>query len=149
MRPFLPFLFAILAFSLSGCSRHPMPPIKDAEALRKDCLALYQEYLNYQVPTNAPNFDYQNGLGFKEIPREKWGSSILELNPYMVCIYQDGVQIWIELSKRGNLGYGQAYHVSSNPDLPPPSFTTSNHFVFKPASYNGIYIVEQQLPWNK
>lgn len=142
MRSLPLILLALVAFSVAGCGRAKMPPIKDVEVLRKDCLTLYQEFSRLEIPTNDPHFNYQTSLGIREIPQGQWSGSIKDLNPYMVCIYGDGVQIWVVTAKQKN---GEAYHVSSRPELLPPAFTVSNHFVFEGTDFKGVYLVKQKI----
>jgi hypothetical protein len=149
MRLLLPSLILSFCLILISCSRHHLPPIKDSAALQKDCSNLYQQFpADEKLPTNSPNFDYQHDLDIRIIPKDKWSDSILALHPYMVCSYQNGIQIWIQWSKHYD---GEAYFVAFNPELPPPSYDPSNDFIFTNSTFSGIYEVRQktQSPYHK
>jgi len=135
-------LILLLSLLLVSCSRNHLPPIKDSAALQKDCSLLYQQFPVSEIPTNAPDFDYQHGLGIRIIPKDKWPDSILALHPYMVCGYQGGIQIWISFSQHQD---GEAYYVAFDPKSPPPTYVASNDFVFKNTTFKGIYEVRQKV----
>jgi hypothetical protein len=141
MRPLLLALILPFCLLLVSCSRHHLPPITDSVALHKDCSILYQQFPVSETRTNVPNFDYQHSLGIRIIPKEKWPDSVRSLLPYMVCTYQGGVQIWIEWSQHHD---GEAYYVAFDPELPPPAYVTSNDFIFRNTTLNGIYEVRQK-----
>jgi hypothetical protein len=137
--------FLLFCLLLVSCSRHHLPPIEDAVALHKDCSLLYRQFPVGEIPTNAPDFDYEHSLSIRTIAKDKWPDSILTLHPYMVCSYQGGIQIWIALSQHRQIVEAGAYYVAFDPELPPPPHVSSNYFVFSNTPFRGIYEVRQKF----
>src|SRR5258708_4774725 len=119
---FLPAIL-ILPFCLLlvSCAKQSLPPIKDAEVLRKECSALFQKLPTEEIPTNASPYTYISK--FHEIPKEQWPPSVAALNPIHVSKNNGG--IWIVLkSKAGVLENGHifmGYYVLVIPNKMPPS----------------------------
>jgi hypothetical protein len=138
------FLILFFCLASASCARHELPPVKDAEALHKDCAILFEQFPVDELPTNAFNYDYQHSLGLRIIPQGKWLPSILALHPYMVCSYQGGIQMWISdvpFKEQGKLWNG--YYVVVKPELPPPPQAATNHFVFSHTDQDGILLLKQ------
>jgi len=140
----LPFaLIPPLCWLLVSCSRHQLPPIKDAELLRKDCALLFEQFPVSELSTNVPDYEYQHSLGFRKIPQDKWPSSIAALHPYLVCSYQGGIQMWIAGVEEGKIWHG--YYIDVKPEVPPPPQAASNHFVFQQTYKARIFLLKQKF----
>jgi hypothetical protein len=138
------FLVLFCCLAVTSCNRHKLPPIKDAAVLHKDSAILYEQFPASELPTNAPNYDYQHSLGFRIIPKDKWLPSILDLHPYMVCSYQGGIQMWIVWPRYKDEGkYWNGYYVVVNPAQPPPPQAATNHFVFNRTDTDGVLLLKQ------
>jgi len=141
----LPFaLIPPLCWLLVSCSRHQLPPIKDAELLRKDCALLFEQFPVSKLSTNVPDYEYQHSIGFRKIPQDKWSSSIAALHPYLVCSYQGGIQMWIAelpIKEQGKLWQG--YFIVVKPEEPPPPQAATNQFVFQQTEKAGILLLKQ------
>ena len=100
---------------------------------------LYQQFPVDKTPTNAPDFDHLHALGIRRIPTDRWTPSIASLNPYFVCSYDGGVQVWIDLGKEG-----EAYYVHVDSNAPLPAYNQSNRFVFQKTTWAEIYKLTQK-----
>ena len=144
-RPLKATLFLPLYCSLLvSCSRHVLPPIKDAELLRKDCALLLEQFPVSELSTNVPEYWWQHSLGFHKIPEANWPPSISALHPYLVCSYQGGLQMWIvnlPIKEQGELWQG--YFVVVKPEQPPPPQAATNYFVFQQTDKAGILLLKQ------
>lgn len=144
MRAHPSFLILLSGLMIVSCARHELPPVKDAEALRKDCAILYEQFPVSELSTNAPDYQYQHGLGIRKISNDKWPPSILALHPYMVCNDQGGIALWIVPSKNADQGkWWNGYYVVVNPKQPTPQAAT-HHMVFSPTKQNGILLMKQE-----
>jgi hypothetical protein len=151
------FLTAILILPfyllLVSCSRENLPPIKDAETLRKECSVLFQKFPTEQIPTNivAKRFT----LKFHEISQEQWPPSVAALNPVGVRKNIAGIFIYLKAERKrienGNFIIG--YFVLINPNkIPLPNEASmlifsrnSLGFIFKSTDFGDIYVVEQPM----
>jgi hypothetical protein len=134
-------LFLALLMLPISCGRKELPRITNPTGLQQDCSTLCAEFPADKTPTNAPDFDYQHRLGIRKIPSDKWPATVAALRPYMVCCYQDGIQIWIDMGNRG----AEAYYVPAASTSSLPIFTAANRFVFEKTEWEGIFTVNQKF----
>ena len=134
----LALVFCLLQIS---CGKKQLPSITDPKALQQDCSMLCVEFPTDKTPTNAPDFDYQHGLGIRKIPKNQWPASIAALRPYMVCSYQQGIQIWILIG----CSDGGAYYVPADSTSPLPDYRAANGFIFEKTEWEGIFSVKQKF----
>ena len=127
-----------------SCGQKHLPPITNAAALRRDCSTLYQQFPVDKTPTNAPDFEYQRGLGIRKIPEDKWPPSIAAMHPYMVCSYEAGLQIWIIWDEDKDDG-GVAYYIPATTNSPLPDYNRANRFRFEKTEWDGIYQLKQKF----
>jgi hypothetical protein len=143
----LAFLSSLL---LVSCSQNNLASIKDPEALRKDCTALYQQFSITEDTNQIVKYgrSYKNRV-FRKIPKENWPSSILALKPFDVDRDNFGICIWIKtnnpnlenLTIAGNW-VAKGYFVSCDFKTIPPSIGMGGgggRFFFKETEVNGIY----------
>ena len=137
------FLVLLCSLALTSCNSYKLPPIKDGVVLRQDAALLYEQFPVSEVPTNVPDYDYQNSLGIRIIPKPNWPHSILDLHPYMVCSYKGGIQLWImALSLKAQGKHWSGYYVVVNPAATQPQDAT-NHFVFGSTDKDGVQFLKQ------
>ena len=131
-----------------------LPQIKDPNALRQDCVLLFQQFPPEVVPTNSPVFTMlaRGQLVAREIPESVWPASIQLLHPFKVTRDEYAVCIWIlhnpDLGGRViNLGEepeknwdAKGYYVQINPRQSPPRSTIHGMAAYnlKATGYEGI-----------
>jgi len=140
MRALLAFLILSFCLLLASCNRQTLPPIKDAEKLRKECAALYQQFPTPEIPTNT----FPRPTPFK-IPQEKWPSSVVAFNP--IGVSEDSVGIFIffpesEFKRAENERVIVGYFVHINLNETPFHEHHLGLFTFKNTEFSGIYQVE-------
>jgi hypothetical protein len=142
MRVLTKLLMCFCSLMMVSCSCHELPPVKDAEALRKDCAILLNQFPPRELPTNEPN----QQLGIRPIPKAKWLSSIQALQPSQVYSYGGGILLWIDGTRSmKDIGkYWNGYYIIVNPELPAPPQAATNHFVFSPTKQDGIHLMKQE-----
>lgn len=137
----LAFILILALFWLvASCNRHKLPPVKDAAALRNDCAVLYEQFPVSELSTN----DYEQSLGIRKIPQDKWLPTIVSLHPYMVCSYQGGIQMWIYWPGHKDEGkFWNGYYVSVKSEQPPPPQAATNRFVIQRTDHDGVFLLKQ------
>ena len=141
MRALLVFLIFSFCLLQVSCNQQTLPPIKDAETLRKECAALYQQFPTPEIPTNS----FPRPTLFK-ISREKWPPSVVALNPIEVSKDTVGVFILLpesEFKRTENEKVIVGYFVHINLNETPFYRHHLELFTFKNTEFGGIYQVER------
>lgn len=107
----------VLAASLllvSCGKKASLPPIKDGQSLRRECVALIQQFPEGTIPSNG------------------WPKAVRALKPIRVTRERDHIRILLR-QERGKFAGG--YEVFENPELSPP---TQGVWVQK-TEFRGVY----------
>ena len=108
-------LLLAASLTLVSCGKRPqLPPLKDGQSLRQDCIGLMQQF------SEGP------------IPKGDWPASVKSLKPIAVTRERDHVRILLK-QERGKFAGG--YEVFENTQLSPP---TQGVWVQK-TQFKGIY----------
>ena len=129
-----------LGVLLVSCSANSLPAIRNPDLLRKDCIALHDQF-----PVDQSRFAsnaglrsfYEKGFTGREVPKEKWPQSVAALEPLGVASGKFGVVICIiDRRVKGQKGYFVPVNTNS---LPRPAMHGMGPFDLTPSRYEGIW----------
>jgi hypothetical protein len=129
---------------LVSCSSSKLPKIKDPETLRKDCAVLFQQFPLEETDKNSPLHEFEFPFRDREIPTEKWPTSIQALHPLKVTRDKYAICIWIlpNTTEQSKNWVFKGYYVLENHNASPPRIAHGGggEFNLQSTDYHGIDI---------